>query len=586
MSTATRAKPRPAPAPSGAPVVHTRYWVPAGWVRLGMYVADLDRPWLDTPFMLQGFLASTPREIEALQQHCQRVVVDVASSLPEVVAQVLERGEPFLEERPEIAEDHFENASIRRPKRSPDVDHPPAEDQAPDRPKAPALAPPAPRTQEGRALRRAFAPPGAGPPKPLAGPKRFAHGPAPRNATAGAVPKTASGRPSAQGQRSAGFLDWLRSLFGPWRRGPAPRSAAGPRLPAPLAAEIRATLPPDARLHRYPERRSAQAELPRARAAFARGEKELIGMFRDLQGGRLQSIEPVHKAMTDVVASMIDNPNAMLWVAHLRNNHARSYRHALRVALYVVALGRQLGFPRTQLVELAMVGLLADIGNVKVPSELLDRRGMLAPEEFEVVKAHVDHSLSLFAETAGLSEAVRKGIAQHHERMDGSGYPQGLKGTEIGIYGRMAAIADCFAALTSQRPHVDPVTPHQAILNLFDWSRTGFHPPLVEQFVQSIGVFPVGSMVELSSGEVAVVLAHNRVRRLEPRVLLLTAPDKQHLATPLELDLMNQREEPERARVHILKGLPQGAHGLSPRDYYADAAVVRDPADALAPEAE
>ena len=268
---------------------------------------------------------------------------------------------------------------------------------------------------------------------------------------------------------------------------------------------------------------------------------------------------------------MIDNPNALLWVTHLRQMHARSYQHSLSVALHMVALGRHLGFPRAQLVEIGMVGLLSDIGNVKMPPALLERSEALTPEEFDTIKTHVQHSLDLLADSEAVPEEVRKGIAQHHERMDGSGYPVGLKGPEINIYGRIAGIADSFVALTARRPHADAITPHLALMTLFESSQRAFHTPLVEQFVQSIGVFPVGSLIELSTGEVAVVLAHNRVRRLEPRVLLLMSPDKKLLPEPIELDLLNQAAEDEKEKIYILRGLPAGAYGLSPREYYADA---------------
>jgi len=107
-------------------------------------------------------------------------------------------------------------------------------------------------------------------------------------------------------------------------------------------------------------------------------------------------------------------------------------------------------------------------------------------------------------------------------------------------------------------------------MSLYQWAGTSFHEPLVEQFVQGVGVFPVGSLVELSSGEVAVVLAQNRVRRLEPRVLLLTAPDKRPLPAPVEKNLMQQARDNDSTPLRIVRGLPSGAYGLKLRDYYAD----------------
>ena len=169
-----------------------------------------------------------------------------------------------------------------------------------------------------------------------------------------------------------------------------------------------------------------------------------------------------------------------------------------------------------------------------------------------------------------LPPAIFEGIVQHHERLDGSGYPKGLKGAEIGIYGRMTAIVDTFSALISPRPYANPLSPHDALLSLFEWAGSSFHEPLVEQFVQSVGVFPVGSMVELSTGEVGIVLAHNKVRRLEPRVLVPTWPDKSPLATPIERNLFDKPKGADGKPIRIVRALAAGAHGLQVKDYYGD----------------
>jgi len=144
------------------------------------------------------------------------------------------------------------------------------------------------------------------------------------------------------------------------------------------------------------------------------------------------------------------------------------------------------------------------------------------------------------------NRSVIEGIAQHHERMNGSGYPHGLKAGQIGIFGRMAGIGDCFAALTKSRPYAEAVSSYEALRSITGWGGEYFHAPLTEQFVQAIGVFPVGSLVELSTGEVAVVVSHNKVRRLKPRVLLLTSPDKTPSAYPIMVDLLY-----EIGRAHV-----------------------------------
>jgi hypothetical protein len=165
---------------------------------------------------------------------------------------------------------------------------------------------------------------------------------------------------------------------------------------------------------------------------------------------------------------------------------------------------------------------------------------------------------------------VIEGIVQHHERLDGSGYPLGLVGEQIGIYGRMAAIADSFAALVSTRPYANASSAQDALMNLYEWCGTSFHEPLVEQFVQAIGIFPVGSMVELSSGEIAIVLSHNRTKRLEPKVLIISWPDHRPLSTPLERDLFAKPLGGDGTVLRISRGLASGAYGLQVKNYYGN----------------
>ena len=268
-----------------------------------------------------------------------------------------------------------------------------------------------------------------------------------------------------------------------------------------------------------------------------------------------------------MVSSMVDNPDALLWVGRLREEDVSTYNHGVKVALYLIALGRQLGFPKRELGQLGMIGMLADVGKIRLPRALLDKPGMLTSAEYGMIKEHVRLGLDALREAGGLPDEVELGIAQHHERLDGSGYPKGLKGNDISIYGRMAAIADSFAALITPRAYANPSAPQDALMNLYEWAGSSFHEPLVEQFVQAVGVFPVGSLVELSSGEIAIVVAHNRVRRLEPRVLVLTWPDKAPLAEPIERDLLAAQRSGN-GRLRIIRGLPSGAYGLKLRDFY------------------
>lgn len=462
-------------------------------LKVGMFVADLDRPWIDTPFVLQGFLITDRHQIAELQRVCEWVVIDRARST----------GDEFR--KPEAA-------------------------AAPERRRVEPSATMTTEEATGRPSTQRFDEP--------------------------ARPAAATGKGAL-----GGILDSLRGLL------KRPEKATEP---AATAAEApRGSLfPPSIPVTAYPDTRTVEEELAPARQAFDRTSEVLRKLASDVWAGHPVEIARVEEVVDEMVESMVRNPDALMWVARLREQDITTYGHGLQVAVYLVAFGRHLGFPRAELSQLGTIGLLLDIGKIKLPKALLDKQSRLTPEEFETVKSHVALGLEILSATPNWPPEVIEGIAQHHERLNGSGYPRGLKAEQIGIFGRMAGIGDCFAALTKSRPYAEAVSSYEALRSITGWGGEYFHAPLTEQFVQAIGVFPVGSLVELSTGEVAVVVSHNKVRRLKPRVLLLTAPDKTPSAYPIMVDLLYDPvlggEEP----AFIRRSLPSGAYGLNPRENY------------------
>jgi HD-GYP domain-containing protein (c-di-GMP phosphodiesterase class II) len=211
---------------------------------------------------------------------------------------------------------------------------------------------------------------------------------------------------------------------------------------------------------------------------------------------------------------------------------------------------------------------LLDIGKLEIDPDILSKPEKLSHEEELLMQQHVDIGLRILESSQALGQHVYLGINEHHERLDGSGYPQGLTGNAISIFGRIAAVADSFAAMTSARSYDITRSSFDAMKELFKMAEHQLHAPLVEEFVQAVGIFPVGSMVELSTAEVAIVLEHNRVRRLEPKVLVLTSPAKNILEKPVMIDLMRQENSDVESRISILRGLADGAYGLVCHDFY------------------
>ncbi len=428
--------------------------IPVAQVRIGMYVAALDRDWRSTPFLLQGFRVAADDEIETLRKECGKVVIDPTHSTP----------------------GSFEHL--------PDI---------------------------------------------YVKPKRY----------------------------DLTWLKQLRERFG----GQGTRDDAAD-------LEARELIPKGIVPHAYAELKPVETEIRHAEEIYQGTDATLELINKQVADGEKVNLERLGGAIENMVESAIANPDALLWVARIRAEDAATYAHGVKVAIYLLQLGRHLGFPPGQLANLGAIGLLLDLGKIKVDRELLLRPGKLTPGEFTAVKRHVELGIQTLEESGNVDPDVRDGIAQHHERLDGSGYPHGLTGPNISIYGRMAAVADSFAALTSRRPYAAPLPAYDALKILYKQAGTHYHGPLVEQFVQAIGVFPAGSLVELSSGEIATVVAHNRVRRLEPRVLILTDTTKQAIHEPRQLDLLLQPKAADGTDIKIVRGLPTGAYGLDLRQFY------------------
>ncbi|MBE5316306.1 MAG: DUF3391 domain-containing protein [Xanthomonadales bacterium] len=314
-------------------------------------------------------------------------------------------------------------------------------------------------------------------------------------------------------------------------------------------------------LRHYPEPLQVEQELPRARAAHALALGLARGLQEDLRAGRPLGLEQLSEAVQPVVASVLRSPDAFFWLVALRHRDPYAYGHALNTSAYVTALGRQIGLPVDLLIELAGAALLMDIGMPLLPDGLCNHGLLLSSAEHRRVQAHVALGLQALQGREGVSEAQGQWIAAHHERHDGSGYPLGLSGVEIPLFARMLGLVDTFDAMCTDRPHQKAVSRHDATQFLYRERDRLFQAELVEQFGQALGVYPTGTLIELSSGEVAVVTQQNAARRLFPRVTVLTFADKRLDPAFPQIDLWLD-ESPDGGRRTILRGLRPGAYGI------------------------
>jgi len=284
-------------------------------------------------------------------------------------------------------------------------------------------------------------------------------------------------------------------------------------------------------------------------------------MQLSIKGDRLD-LQNIQKAVQPMVDSVIRNPDACLWWTTMKPAANDNYDSSLRSSVYASVLGRQLGLPAKDLYSLAIGGLLFDIGKLLLDDSILNADRRLTAEEMAIMQRHVETGLSLLKRSGLTDPDIIDTIANHHERLDGSGYPQGLGGDLIPAFGRIAGVVDCYNAITSSRRYASTRSPAEAINQLYKLKGVHFHQDLIEEFIQAIGVYPVGALVELSSGEVAIVVAQSRARRLRPIVLVLLDGNKGPTPGGHYIVLEETTHSDDGSKLDIVKNLEPNAFGI------------------------
>ena len=304
----------------------------------------------------------------------------------------------------------------------------------------------------------------------------------------------------------------------------------------------------------------ARAILREARAAIANiMEDARLGRALDAPGARRQI-----KAMTQ---SIVRNPDALMCLTQLKEKDAYTVEHSLRVCILSLAFGRHLGVPEAGLHDLGLGALLHDVGKAKIPLEILNKPGALTPEEFNIIQTHVPAGVKLLEDTHGIPRTALEVASGHHERYSGTGYARGLKGREIGNAAMITAIVDCYDAMTSDRVYKAAISSHNALKKMYTWRDRDFEGRLVEHFIQCMGIYPIGSLVELNTGHVGVVTTINRLRYLRPQVVLVLNRDKQRYGKPRTVDLLTEMRDEANQTWEIKSVLEPGTYGIEPASH-------------------
>ena len=281
-------------------------------------------------------------------------------------------------------------------------------------------------------------------------------------------------------------------------------------------------------------------ERERAKKRYS-AAKDMIGsVIEDIKTGKGVNAEAVDHTASDLIESLNANENALTCLSFIRTKDEYLLEHSVNVGLLLGIFAKARRMDDTIVHQLVAGGLLHDIGKILVPLEILNKPGKLEADEWDEMKRHVTYGEQILDVTSGLSDITRSICSIHHERMDGSGYPRNLPAEKISIYGRMAAICDVYDAVTADRVYHIGMGPNDALKKLIEWSIFHLDKDLVYDFIRCLSVYPVGTLVELSSGRAAVIIEANLRQPKLPVVRMFYSTKHQNHVAPEVIDLASK----------------------------------------------
>ncbi|MDH3691324.1 MAG: DUF3391 domain-containing protein, partial [Gammaproteobacteria bacterium] len=512
-------------------------------LREGMYVSELDRPWsevgFEPPFELQGFTIASRGDIEKVQRICEYVYIDVPQCVDfkngndadqkSLAPQIVEHSGELRNVR------YIKSQKYRKKKLEKDRESDTDLDNKQQRIESSL-----------RGFKKWF---------PFSGGKNY------QSAKDSPVVASCSYESGSAALKihydgNIEFRDEEQQLI-------------SEPLPEILSVYLGAATPnrqeTDEDQSGYQDQSPFQEEITVAREILKDTQGVYAKIVKDIQAGRPFDADKVQHTVGRLVKSVVRNPDALGWLVRLKDRNVSTYFHSVAVSILSLTMGRHLGLPEEALSSLGTGTLLQDVGIVRIPRGVLNKCGELNSKERSLVCRHVDAATEMLGHQE-FSTEIMDIVRSHHERQDGSGYPHGISGDLITPFSTIAGMADTYEALVSPRPHRPAQTSFDALTSIYGLGDKWFPKAMIEQFIECVGLFPLGSFVLLNTGHIGVVVGRNRIQQLRPKVLLLV--DEQGNEIPNQsIDLATQPIGDDSVPWKILEVVEPEKYGLNPREF-------------------
>lgn len=307
-------------------------------------------------------------------------------------------------------------------------------------------------------------------------------------------------------------------------------------------------------------------EVDQASPTWHAAREESLRILEAVRMGQELDVKAVKAVVRDCVDSILRNPAAMLWLARIKHSDHYTAEHSLRVAIFAIALGRELGLPDYQLEQIGVCGMLHDVGKIKVPSAILNKPGSLTPEELRIMQSHPIEGRRLLMSNQQVTPATVDVAYSHHERLDGKGYPRGLDASRIPYFAKIISVVDAYDAINSDRVYSKGKSSLESLRILFDSVNSHFDEEIVGHFIRLIGIYPPGEIVELTTGEVGIIIGCSPTSKLKPKILrVLDARKKLCKESVIDLAITTTDAAGKPYRVHEVHS--SGAFGIDIEAY-------------------